>query len=38
MSFLKKSFHKMVDNSAAVSQSSINGVTYDIPAWLSADF
>ncbi|GAV20405.1 hypothetical protein MMIC_P1370 [Mariprofundus micogutta] len=38
MSFLKKTFHEMADNSAAVSQSSINGVTYDIPEWLSANF
>jgi hypothetical protein len=30
--------HDMADNSEAVSQTSINGVMYDIPEWLSPDF
>lgn len=30
--------HVMTDNSEAVLQTSINGVTYDIPEWLSPDF
>jgi len=38
MSFLKKTFHNMADKSESVSQTSINGVTYDIPEWLGADF
>jgi len=30
--------HQMMDNSEAVLHTSINGVVYDIPEWLSPDF
>jgi len=38
MSFFKRNEHEMIDRSNAVRQSSINGVTYDIPEWLNAGF